>query len=370
MKINVDPPKSLMFKSFFIMFVVHGAQTGVGIAGLPRVIFLEAGHDSWISILLAGILVTIAASIIVLLLKNYESADLYGIHKDLFGKWIGSFFSLIYMGFMLVVAYLIIMNYTEMVQAWIFPQMPTWLLSALLIFLGVYAVLGGVRIIVGVSFMSFILTAWLIFIIYAPLKYMDYTHFFPIWDHSLKELGMGTYKTSFSVIGFELLLLLYPYVKDKKNVLKYSLYGIAYTTFIYLVVTFVSVGFFSEMTLKKTIWPVLSMFKIVRIPNLERFEFIAVSYWMLVILPNICLYFWAATRGIKRVFGFQQKKAIYIFAVLLWISTFFIDQRITMNTFTDKVGTVSFFLVFIYPCILLGIVLIKKLFKKQKGESL
>ncbi|MGM0845271.1 MAG: GerAB/ArcD/ProY family transporter [Bacillota bacterium] len=370
MKINVDPPKSLMFNSFFIMFVVHSAQTGVGIAGLPRVVFLEAGHDAWISILLAGVLLTIAITITLMLLKNYETADLYGIHKDLFGKWIGSFLSLMYIGYLLVITYLVIMHYTEMVQAWIFSDMPTWLLSALLIFLGVYGVLGGVRVIVGISFLAFILTAWLIFVIYAPVQYMDFTHFLPIWDHSAKELAMGTYKTAFSVTGFELLLFLYPYVKDKKKVLKFSLFGMAYTILIYFIVTFVSIGFFSEMVLEKTIWPVLSMFKIVRIPNLERFEFIAVSYWMLVILPNICLYFWAATRGVKRVLGFQQRKTIYLFAILLWISTFFIDQRIEMNTFTDIMATISFVLVFVYPAILLVIVLIKKYFKKQKEESL
>jgi spore germination protein AB len=369
MKINVDPPKALMFNAFFIMFVIHVAQTGVGIAGLPRVVFIATGQDAWISVLLAGVLLSICMVIIVLLLKNYESADLFGIHKDLFGKWIGGFLSIIYMGYLFVVAYLVIMHYTEMVQAWIFPQMPTWLLTGLLIFLTVYAVLGGVRIIVGVCFMTFILTAWLIFIIAAPLKYMDYTHFFPIWNHSLKEIGTGIYKTSFSVIGFELLLFFYPYVKDKKKVLKYSLIGIAYTTMIYFVVTFVSIGFFSEMTLKKTIWPVLSMFKIVRIPNLERFEFIAVSYWMLIILPNICLYFWAATRGIKRVFGYKHRKMIYVFAILLWLCNFFIDQRIEMNTFTDRMAHVSFGLTFIYPAVLLAFVFVKKTFKKFKGGS-
>ncbi|WP_421378698.1 GerAB/ArcD/ProY family transporter [Bacillus salacetis] len=369
MKINVDPPKALMFNSFFIMFVVHVAQTGVGIAGLPRIVFMESGNDAWISVLLSGILLATAVFIIILLLKNYDSADLFGIHKDLFGKWLGGFFSVIYMGYLFVVAYLVIMHYTEMVQAWIFPQMPTWLLSGLLIFLAVYAVLGGVRIIVGVSFMTFILTAWLLFMITAPLKYMDYTHFFPIWNHSIKEIGMGIYKTSFSVIGFELLLFFYPYIKDKKKALKYSLFGIAYTTMLYFVVTFVSIGFFSEMTLEKTIWPVLSMFKIVRIPNLERFEFIAVSYWMLIILPNICLYFWAATRGVKRVFGLKHKKAIYLFAVVLWGCNFLIDQRIEMNIFTDRVATVSFALTFLYPAALLAIVYVKKLFKKQKGGS-
>ncbi|WP_456274479.1 GerAB/ArcD/ProY family transporter [Bacillus sp. AK031] len=369
MKINVDPPKGLMFNSFFIMFVVHVAQTGVGIAGLPRIIFLESGNDAWISVLLSGVLLAFAITVIVLLLKNYESADLYGIHKDIFGKWVGCLFSLAYIGYLFLIAYLVIMHYTEMVQAWIFPQLPTWLLTGLLIFLTVYAVLGGVRVIVGLSFLTFILTAWLALMLYAPLRYIDYTHFFPIWNHSLKEIGTGVYKTAFSVIGFELLLLLYPYVKDKKKILKFSLYGIGYTTFLYTLVTFVSIGFFSEMTLEKTIWPVLSMFKIVRIPNLERFEFIAVSYWMLVILPNICLYFWAATRGIKRVTGFKQRKSIFLFAIALWICTFFIDQRIEMNMFTDKTATASFFLTFLYPLLLLALVMLKKFAKKLKGES-
>ncbi|WP_409250943.1 GerAB/ArcD/ProY family transporter [Bacillus sp. SCS-153A] len=369
MKINVDPPKNLMFNSFFIMFIIHVAQTGVGVAGLPRVVFLEAGHDAWISVLFSGLLLAAAITVMVILLKNYDSADLFGIHKDVLGKWIGGAFSFVYISYMLVIAYLIIMHYTEMVQAWVFPKMPTWLLSGLLIFLAMYALMGGIRVLVGISFITFFLTAWLLFVFYAPLKYMDFLHFLPIWDHSIKELWMGVYKTSFSVIGFELLLLLYPYVKDKNKVYKFSLFGAAYTTFIYFVVTFISIGFFSEITLEKTIWPVLSMFKIVRIPNLERFEFIAVSYWMFVILPNICLYFWAATRGMKRVFGMKQKKAIYLFAALLWIGTFFIDKRIVMNTFTDQVATVSFYLTFVYPSFLLGMVLMKKAFKKQKGAS-
>jgi spore germination protein AB len=369
MKINVDPPKALMFNSFFIMFVIHVAQTGVGIAGLPRVVFIEAGYDAWISVLLSVFVVATSTICIILLLKNYDSADLFGIHRDIFGKWIGSFLSIIYMGYLFVIAYLVIMHYTEMVQAWIFPQMPTWLLSGLLIFLAVYAVLGGVRILVGVCFITFILTAWLVFILSVPLQYMDYTHFFPIWNHSLKEIGMGVYKTSFSVIGFELLLFFYPYIKDKKKVMKYSLFGIGYTTLLYFVVTFVSIGFFSETVLERTIWPVLSMFKIVRIPNLERFEFIAVSYWMLIVLPNICLYFWAATRGIKRVFGFKQRKMIYLFAVVIWLGNFFIDQRVEMNTFTNRVATFSFGLTFVYPIVLLVLVFGKKIFKKQKGGS-
>ena len=65
-----------------------------------------------------------------------------------------------------------------------------------------------------------------------------------------------------------------------------------------MLITMISITFFAENGLARTIWPVLSMFKIVRLPNLERFEFIAVSFWMLIILPNMCCYLWAASEGI------------------------------------------------------------------------
>ncbi|BCB04271.1 GerAB/ArcD/ProY family transporter [Bacillus sp. KH172YL63] len=368
MNVNVNPHDRLMFNAFLIMFIIHTAQTGVGIAGLPRVIFLETNRDAWISVFLSGFLVAFVLFIMVKMLETYPSADLYGIHMDVYGKWLSKAFNLLYILYYLSITYVILMNYIEMVQAWIFPKMPNWLLMGLLLFLLVYAVLGGIRVVVGIAFLGLILAFWLLFMIYTPIKYMDFNHLQPVLTSSPKELMMGVYKTSFTIIGFEMLLFTYPYIKEKKQALKYALFGTAYTTFLYTVVTVVCIGFFSEDALTKTIWPVLSMFKILRIPNLERFEFIAVSYWMLVILPNICLFFWASTRGMKRVFKLSQKKAIFLFAGILWICSILVKDRMTMNMITDKIGTTSFILSFIYPCFLFLLVKIKRLVNRKGAD--
>ncbi|WP_064093237.1 GerAB/ArcD/ProY family transporter [Rossellomorea aquimaris] len=367
MKINVDPKESLLFNSYLIMFIIHTAQTGVGIAGLPRIIFMEAGRDAWISVLLSWILVSFVVWLMVKILETYKSADLYGIHQDIYGKWFSKVFNALYILYYVILTYVILMNYVEMVQAWIFPKLQTWLLMGLLIFLMVYGVLGGIRVVVGITFLGLVLALWIVFMIYTPIKHMDINHLLPILTSSPKEMLMGVYKTSFSIIGFELILLLYPYVKEKKKILKYTLLGTFSSTLLFTVVTIVSIGFFSEDALKKTIWPVLSMFKILQIPNLERFEFIAVSFWMLIILPNICIFFWASTRGVKRVFNISQKKAIYSLALLIWGGSFLIDKRLTMNSLTDQLATVSFILVFIYPSFLFILVKLKHL--KKKGSS-
>jgi spore germination protein (amino acid permease) len=369
MKVNLEPKKNLIFTAYLVAFIIHTAQIGVGIAGVPRIVFMEAKQDAWISTLASGVLVSIVLFFMTKLLACYSSADLYGIQFDVFGKWISKLFNTVYILYFLIVTYVIMMNYTEMVQAWIFPKMPTWLLVTFLVFLASYAVLGGIRVVVGVTFLGLLLTIWLVVMIYTPIKYLDVNHLQPVFIASWKEQMMAIYKVSFSMVGFELILFIYPYIKEKKKVLKYALIGTWYSTFLMTLVTVVSIGFFSQESLLKTIWPVLSMFKIVRIPNLERFEFIAVSFWMLVILPNICMFFWASTRGVKRVYNFSHKKIIYCFAIALIGGSLLIDDRLTMNKVTDKVGTASFILSFAYPCFLFMIVKIKQSFTKMKGAK-
>lgn len=366
MKVNLHPKEGLLFNAFLIMFVTHAVQTGVGIVGLPRIVFLEAKHDGWISVIFAGFMVAIVLWFMFLMLKQYDSADLYGIQVDVFGKWIGNVMNFIYMIYLSACFFVILMNYIEIVQVWIFTDLPTWQISIVLILLTLYGVQGGTRIVVGIAFFSVLGTAWMILILFVPIKYSDPTHLFPIWNTETMKILKGAYRSSLSMIGFELIMFLYPYIKEKKKALFFAQLGNLYTTFLYTVVTIVSITFFAEISLSRTIWPVLSMFKIVRLPNLERFEFIAVSFWMLVILPNMCGYLWAASKGFTRVLNWKQNKGIWIIAIIIWGATFFVKARYQMNELTDVIGKAGFYFAFCYPVVLSIIVLIKKWFVRRK----
>lgn len=369
MKVNVQPKEGLLVNAFLVMFFIHAAQTGVGIVGLPRIVFLAAKHDAWISVFLGGLLSGFVLAMIILMLNKYDSADLYGIQVDVFGKWLGNALNVFYMMYMSISFFVILMNYIEIVQVWIFPELPTWQISLALILLTIYAVNGGIRIIVGVAFMSVLGTLWMIFILLVPMEYSDPKNLLPLLNTDLKHIINGVYKTSLSLMGFELLMFLYPYVKDKKKLFMYSQLGNLYTTFLFTAVTMVCISFFAENGLARTIWPVLSMFKIVRLPNLERFEFIAVSFWMLVILPNMCSYLWAASKGFNRIINWKQKKGIWIIGILVWGGSFFIKARYQMNELTDFVGHLGFLTAFCYPVLLSMIVLVKKWFQRRKKSS-
>lgn len=55
-----------------------------------------------------------------------------------------------------------------------------------------------------------------------------------------------------------------------------------------------------QVTAALTIWATLSLFGVIKLPFIERTKLIAVCYWLLIILHNLCLYLWAAHRGITR----------------------------------------------------------------------
>lgn len=361
-----------MINAYLLFFVIHSAQVGVGVQGFQRIVFQDAGHDAWISVLLAGIATHIVAFCMIKTLEVYGTNDLYGIQQDVFGKWIGNFLNAIYILYCFVAFFSVLRNYIEVIQAWIFPGLGTWFLSATLLVIIIYAFTGGLRVVVGVSFFSIVLALWIFPMLIFPLKFSNSESLFPILETDFISILKGAQSMTFTIIGFEILNVIYPFIKDKKNVRKHMHLGLLATTIIYLSVMLVSITYYSEGKLLKTIWATLTLFSFISFPFMERFEFVAVCFWMLIILPNLCLYLWAAFRGTIRLVKISETKFVWIFSLLIFIGTLIVQTRTQIDTINTQFGKVAVYIVFVYPIILFIITMLKKKFtskKEQKNEK-
>jgi hypothetical protein len=137
--IHVKPQD--MINAFLVFFVVHTTQMGVGIQGFQRIIYQESKQDAWISLVIG--LAHVIAIFMIKTLEMYDSHDLYGINRDVFGAWIGNFINVIYVFYCSVAFFSVLRNYIEVVQTWIFPLLSTWFISATLLLLVIYTFLGG-----------------------------------------------------------------------------------------------------------------------------------------------------------------------------------------------------------------------------------
>ncbi|QRG68126.1 GerAB/ArcD/ProY family transporter [Brevibacillus choshinensis] len=361
---NVKPTNTI--SAYLAGFLVHGTQIGVGVLGFQRIVAQEAGHDAWISVVLAGLLTHLTVLVITKTLACYPSADIYGIQLDVFGKWLGAFLGVIYSIYFFLSAMVILRTYVEVVQTWVFPNLPTWVLSAIILLLAVYTIMGGIRVVAGYTFFSVSVTIWLVCDLYYPLQFAQWEYLFPILEANAGQLFKGMIGMSLSSIGFEILYAIYPYIQNKERLPRSVQTGVLVTNLIYTFVMIVSLVFFSQGQLVRTIWATLNLKKMVYFPILERFELIAISIWLLVVLPNIMVFIWSSARGFKRLFGWNLRKTMILIVPVIYFISLLLVSRNEINKLNDIFAKIGMYTAYLYPFLLFVLVKWKQRKRRMK----
>jgi spore germination protein (amino acid permease) len=303
---------------YLVFFTVHSIQVGVGILSFQSEIVKWAGNDAWISIILSGVFIHILIWMMYYVL-NKEKTDIIAINQKIFGKWVGNLLNLALLLYFFYIGFVIIRVYFEVIQVWMFPRISLWSLCIIFLPLLYYIVEGGFRIVTGICFFGVMLPLYLVLTLLFPLEFSHFENLLPIWHHSINEILLSAKGMAVSYLGFSTLFIYYPFIKNPNKSQKWAHFGVMFSIFLYLITYIVSIVFYSEEQLITNLWPTLGLWKIMKMPFVERFEYIGISSWALVILPNISLSLWSFMRGIKRVFGLKQR-LILLSSLILTVS--------------------------------------------------
>jgi spore germination protein AB len=339
-------------------------QLGIGVLGYQRIIAQTAGYDAWISVVIAGLSVHI---ILWMIYKIAETAngDIVSAHTFVFGKKMGKLLSLPFVLYFLLICVSVLRTFIEVVQVWMFQDMSTFWYSLAFCSLAIYIIFGGFRTVTGVAFFGVVLPAYLIFTFFFTIPYADLRNLLPIFDHSIRDLVMASYQMSLTYLGYEILLFIYPFIKEPQKSKKWAHLGVLFTTFLYTFLTIVTFAYFSEGQLQKNVWATLTMWKIVEMPFVERFEYIGIANWNIIILPNFCIALWCASRIVKRVTNMKQKYGVLILAMVVLITINFLKTRQQIHTLIDYTGKIAFLINYGYIPLLFFLILIVKKVKKK-----
>lgn len=360
--------KEMQISPFLVFFNIHAVQVGVGVLGFQRVIMKSAGNDSWIVVIVAGMMVSFIIWLMYVLLNRHQK-DIVQIHNDLFGKWIGGFISLIWIIYWLMIGIVTLRNYIEIVEVWMFPTINIYMFSLIFIILAYYCVTGGFRIVAGLSFLGVCIPFYLFFTFLFPIEFAHFRNLLPIWNHSIKEITLSTKDMILGYLGFSTLLMYYPNIKHPKKSHKWAQLGNILTMVIYLFILIVTIGFFSEKQVSKQIWATLSLWKIVEMPFVERFEYIGITSWVLIILPNICFSVWASTKGIRKIFNLKSKKVVLVTLGILFCVTVAVQGRENIALISKTMSYLGICLIFIYIPLLTLISFLLSKIRRGKFEK-
>lgn len=360
---NPSIPDNKKISPFLIFFVLNKMQIGIGVLGFQRIIAKSAGYDAWISIILMGIGIHI---ILWMMLKMLSIAggDFLSIHSFIFGKKISKLIGTLFILYFCLLGITILRNYIEIIQVWMFPEMKTFWFAFVFLLLVLYIVYGGFRTVAGVAFFGVVLPLYIVIIFLFTIPFADFTNLLPVFDHTMKEILTSTRDMSLTVIGFEVLLIVHPFIKNPEKSKKWAHFGILFTTLLCLYLAILTFAYFPEEQLQKNIWSTLTMWKIIEFPFVERFEYIGIANWAIIILPNISIALWCASRLTKQIYSIKQKNSLPILAVIVLIGTSLLLTRNHINILLNWVGQIGFYFNFVYiPLLFVTLLIVKKVKK-------
>ncbi|MFS0892292.1 GerAB/ArcD/ProY family transporter [Peribacillus frigoritolerans] len=331
---------------FFAFYLIHSMQIGVGILGFEHYLVKSSGQDSWIAIIIPGLSTSIIIWMSYQILNN-GNGDITIIHKELFGKWIGNILSLGFVIYLLAFMVTITRTYVEVIQVWMFPQLNTWYMVMILLALTYSFVTRGFRVVTGVAFFSVIFGLPLVLLKWFPLQEGSLTHLLPVMNHSVGEIFSGAKTMTLNYLGFETLFFFYPFIKTAKKSQKWAQTGHSFSILIYLITGIVSLLYFSQSQLKETIWATLTLWKIIDLPFIERFEYAGISIWLFVVLPNLCIIMWSTSWGVKQVTRIKQRHGLVLLLGITFIVCIMFSSRTQidlLNTYTGVAGTIMVYL--------------------------
>ncbi|MBO1582206.1 GerAB/ArcD/ProY family transporter [Bacillus sp. XF8] len=344
--------KEITVSPYFAFILMHSLQIGVGILGYQRIIIKNAGYDAWISLILSGIATHIVLFCMLKMLEKDE--DLTNIHTTCFGKWIGSFLSLFFTIYFLLFCLTVLRTYIEVIQVWVFPTIKLWKLTLIFLLVTYYIIKGGFRSVTGICFWGIVLPIFILFFLMFPMKYAHFRNILPIFTHSPLDIVESAKDSSLEFLGFEALLVFYPLLEKGKSLKKWAHGGIAFTIILYVILAIVSFMYYSEGQLQHTIWPTLTMLKIIKVPFIQRFEYIIIFVWFLIILPNLCLTIWSSCQSMKRSFRIPFNITLPFFTFVVFIASLFFTNRESINTLNTILSESGLYIVYIYvPCLFL-----------------
>ncbi len=326
-----------------------------------------AKQDAWLAIL-----ITFIAGMIIVLLYVYISLwnpekTLIEILKEYFGKYIGGFIGLFYVGYFIHLAAIVIRNYGDFINIAIFPETPVTFIIISISIITAYVVRKGLEVMGrGAEIFVPLVIVEVVFVTVLLFASLDVTN----WKLFLERGIEPIFKTVQTLISFPIgeiviFLMIFPAINKEKELLKSTIIAVSVAGAIFLTVTLRDLLVLGADMFYRATFPTATALRLVPEINLDPFYLVGVVIGG-SIKVTICIY--AAVMALAQIFNIDNYKPFVYPTVALTIalSIWLYDSLFELIQWSlNNYFYYAFPFQFIIPIILLIISIIKRRKKKR-----
>ncbi|GAA0062551.1 GerAB/ArcD/ProY family transporter [Clostridium sp. CTA-1] len=309
--------------------ILIGSMMGVGILSLPNDVIKIAKQDGWISVLLGSIYPLYIVFIASYLGKNYPKENMLILSKKFFGKILGNILNLIFILYFVIISTKVAADVSNVLHIYMVQSLNKWTILIVMYCMIAYAVHGGFKTVGILNEFIFFSTIIIFFIPLIAIKDLNILNIQPVLGSGALNILKAVKETIFSFSQIEIILLIYPLLKDNKKIKKCGFKSIIFITVVYFLFTIIDILYLGiEASLKFT-WPIVNITESIMVPVINSFRYIFMSLWSLTMFKTICNGYFIAFHELNNLIKKIDKTKILLLSIPLMIIISFFYGNVT-----------------------------------------
>lgn len=291
---------------------------GVGILGFPGGLAKSVENDAWILSILAGLVNVIFVYFTCKIGLKYHELGFVGSLRKLFGNIIGTILALPSLIYFVIFGALAIRIFAETIKLYLLNNTPLEFIILPLMLLSVFLVRSGIepsaRFFEAVTPIIALVMAYLIIVV---LPKNDYSNLRPYFTHSIREYFTGLRAGSFAYAGFEVILIVFPFLRKPDKAFKVTTTALLSATVLYTAVTVLALAKFGAKETASLLYPTVTLIRASEVPGgfIERQEGVLLSIWVIFVYTTVVAMFYCASVIAGDIL--KQRKRIHAMSILI-----------------------------------------------------
>ena len=355
-----------------LLFTLSGCIIGVGILSLPNSIVANAQQDGWISTTIGCLYPLYLILIGGIIIRTYPDKTVMEVSILHFGKLFGNFLNFLFMAQFLLYVVGVIGSANSILRVYAVSFMTPFKISLVLVMLIIYACCKGLKTIAKINVLMFFIIAALTLSSTMALKNGSILNIQPIFGSGLSKIFKSSIESAFAYGNMEILFVIYPFVKNKKPVIRAALVATCIITFIYTWTVFITTFYLGPDIVPKSLWPFFFVSDSIQIPAITNFRFIFMALWTLIIFKTATSQYFAASAIFNDIFKKIDRKYVYFLLspLILVLPLLFTNEVARRDFFTKVMPWVTLFnLIYITLISIFTAIKRKKVSKISAGKG-
>lgn len=298
-----------------LAFIILASTTEIGMLVYPRSLVETAGSGA----ALAGLLVVpVILAMVILntrLALRFPGQTMIEFAPAVVGWPLGKLIGLMAILFWILLTARVTRQFADVIKIHLLDRTPVEVVVLILLLAAMYLAYLGLEPLARVSvILTFFMYLPLTMLIFLSLRNVMWDNLLPVLGPGLPALGKAVLFGAMYYEGFEIPLMLVPFVADRANAVRTGVMGIAVVG-LFAAFTAISVlAVFGPVETKYLLFPTMSVIQTIGLPNvfLERLGALFMSFWIVAAFTTVTTNFYLAAGALQQWLGLGSHRLLLL----------------------------------------------------------